>query len=523
MTGWADALDWFARTAGALLALAGRDILLSAVLFVVVLVLAGVLRGAAPALRHALWTLVLLRLLLPPGLGHPFSLGSLVADRLDDVAGEAVWTDVWSMTGQAGPPLTPRPVGRGMASGPSRPTPVWPALLLVAWCAGGLAVGRRIARRRGALRAVLRRARPVTEARAVSLVERWRRELGVRRPVQVLTGEDPVGPFTVGVVRPRIFVPAAVLRSPDPTLPEAVVAHEIAHVRRWDDLLLRGQLAVAVLYFFNPIAWLSVRRAQTEAELACDELVLSRRRLAPREYGRGLLAVARLGLSGVSLSAPAMNWRRRRLEMRIERIVKLASRPARRLPSGHSLPATVALGVFLLPMAGPSGPGVALDPAPTAPTAREAPVDAMAQRQAPDAGQSIVLSNPMPGARVTSAWGPAVNPFDGKEAHHRGVDVAGPSGSEVHAAADGVVREATTDYSGGAAHGTVVVIDHGRGVTTFYSHLADLLVTPGQSVGGGEVIGTQGSTGRVTGPHLHFEVWVNGEPRDPADFVAEWR
>ena len=101
--------------------------------------------------------------------------------------------------------------------------------------------------------------------------------------------------------------------------------------------------------------------------------------------------------------------------------------------------------------------------------------------------------------------------------------MVGKPGSEIHAAAAGRVEEATTDYAGGAAHGTVVILDHGGGIKTFYSHLDRLDVAKGQSVACGEVLGTQGTTGKVTGAHLHFEVWENGEFRDPALFVSEWR
>lgn len=162
----------------------------------------------------------------------------------------------------------------------------------------------------------------------------------------------------------------------------------------------------------------------------------------------------------------------------------------------YSLLLPLALTVCLLPLASP------------VPSAQQSPV---------------TLDNPMPGSRVTAAWGPQTNPFTGEEAHHRGIDIVGGPGARVLAPADGLVKEATAEYEGGADHGTVIVLDHGSGVETFYSHLGSLAVASGERVARGTLLGTQGSTGRVTGPHLHFEVWVNGEPTDPGRFVTDWR
>lgn len=109
----------------------------------------------------------------------------------------------------------------------------------------------------------------------------------------------------------------------------------------------------------------------------------------------------------------------------------------------------------------------------------------------------------------------------GEWVHHRGVDLVAPSGTAIEAPAAGRVTVATERYEGGAHHGTVVVIDHGDGLQSFYSHLDSLTVAPGQDVARGQTLGTVGSTGEVTGPHLHFEVWRHGEPVDPAEVVAK--
>jgi murein DD-endopeptidase MepM/ murein hydrolase activator NlpD len=93
----------------------------------------------------------------------------------------------------------------------------------------------------------------------------------------------------------------------------------------------------------------------------------------------------------------------------------------------------------------------------------------------------------------------------------------------VLAPAPGVVLVATEDYEPSPASGTVVIVDHGDGLQTMYAHLGSLAVTDGESVARGQLLARVGSTGKSTGPHLHFEVRVGGEPKDPAEYVADWR
>lgn len=125
---------------------------------------------------------------------------------------------------------------------------------------------------------------------------------------------------------------------------------------------------------------------------------------------------------------------------------------------------------------------------------------------------------PLPSAspgRVSSDFGHRSDPLAGGRAHHSGLDLAAPEGTPVLAVKGGVVRRAGD--AGG--YGNLVEIDHGDGVSTRYAHQAELRVAPGQRVEAGEIIGTVGSTGRSTGPHLHLEVRVDGEAVDPDRYL----
>jgi murein DD-endopeptidase MepM/ murein hydrolase activator NlpD len=118
-------------------------------------------------------------------------------------------------------------------------------------------------------------------------------------------------------------------------------------------------------------------------------------------------------------------------------------------------------------------------------------------------------------AEVTSPFGYRRDPFLGRLALHPGVDLVQDYGAEIHATAGGRVVHAGP--MGG--YGDMVEVDHGNGLATRYGHMSEILVAEGQEVKAGAVLGRIGSTGRSTGPHLHYEVRVDGEPVDPERFL----
>jgi len=113
--------------------------------------------------------------------------------------------------------------------------------------------------------------------------------------------------------------------------------------------------------------------------------------------------------------------------------------------------------------------------------------------------------------RLTSRFGLRYHPILGGSRQHSGVDLAAPAGSPVRASADGIVSFA--DWRGG--YGNMIAIEHGSGLQTRFAHLSRIAVRAGQRVTKGQLIGLVGSTGRSTGPHLHYEVRQNGSAVDP--------
>jgi len=114
-------------------------------------------------------------------------------------------------------------------------------------------------------------------------------------------------------------------------------------------------------------------------------------------------------------------------------------------------------------------------------------------------------------------FGMRKDPFTGKASFHPGIDFSAPLGMKVVATADGV-----TSFSGRQSnYGRLVILEHRFGLTTKYGHLRKMVVNPGQFVRKGEVIGYVGATGRATGPHLHYEVRLNGRALNPLRFLYE--
>jgi len=117
---------------------------------------------------------------------------------------------------------------------------------------------------------------------------------------------------------------------------------------------------------------------------------------------------------------------------------------------------------------------------------------------------------------LLSRFGERTDPFSGEGAIHPGVDISAPVGTPVHATADGIIGRA--EYYGG--YGKLIVIDHGNGMSTRYGHLSRYNVVPGQEVRRGEIIAYSGATGRVTAPHLHYEVRMGGSAINPHPYLT---
>lgn len=116
---------------------------------------------------------------------------------------------------------------------------------------------------------------------------------------------------------------------------------------------------------------------------------------------------------------------------------------------------------------------------------------------------------------ISSTFGYRKSPFTGQKEFHSGMDICSRNHTPIIAPADGIVYSIDSDYG----HGKMLLINHGNGIKTKYAHLDKILVKKGQHVKRGQEIALMGTTGRTTGPHLHYEVALNGVPLDPARYI----
>lgn len=130
----------------------------------------------------------------------------------------------------------------------------------------------------------------------------------------------------------------------------------------------------------------------------------------------------------------------------------------------------------------------------------------------------IPIATPIKGYDISSSYGYRTHPVTGKRrSMHKGIDISSPKGTPIYATADGVIS-----YSGRmGSYGKYIEIQHGNKITTRYAHMSKLKVDKNSEVEKGDVIGYVGTTGRSTGPHLHYEIRIEGEAINPEPFLIE--
>jgi TonB family protein len=233
--------------------------------------------------------------------------------------------------------LTIRAVWTGSVPAPSslistlvklRPWVMW------VWLAGVATLSFRLAWTAGQL-AILRRLATLADSAIVSMTSRLAVKMGTKRPVRVLIGATSDGPSLAGWIRPAILLPAATLLNLTPDQLEAIVAHEIAHLYRYDDVVNIFQTFIETLLFYHPAMWWVSGRIRHERELCCDDLVVETCGDALC-YARALTTLEKLRLATPRLALGATQGP---LAYRIQRLV--GSRPQEYLPS--SLPGVLAL------------------------------------------------------------------------------------------------------------------------------------------------------------------------------------
>ena len=336
--------------------------------------------------------------------------------------------------------------------------------------------------------------------------------LACKAPDGCYGGACVAAPFTLGILRPRIYLPDS-LRG---AARQAVLLHEQTHIRRGDPLTKPLFYAAVCLHWFNPLAWLAFRGFERDMEAACDEAAVQGRPLPERNaYCETLLQFA---VQGQRVPG-SLTFGQGSVKGRIVHLLHY-----RRLGAGALAVCIAVVGLcFAACMvrpelsAQPETTTAAPESPATAETAQPAETPAPAVQPSALPTLSDAANSPRFVCPVKYKY---ISRF-ATENSHRGDDLCAAEGTEIYAAADGVVLAAQEHYS----WGNFVEIDHGTDTdglrwVTLYAHMKSCAVQVGQTVTAGQVIGYLGHTGNTTGNACHFEMQVNGVLTEPRYFTA---
>ncbi len=372
------------------------------------------------------------------------------------------------------------------------PQLTWNSLIIGLWA---LAAGWRtfhLWRKRRRYVTITQQAESLNDPVSTAMVERWRQAYGVRRPVRLCMSPACQQAFTLGLRRPVIHIPSLFLQELDAAELDAVIGHEMAHVSRWDDLVISLQRLLRGVFFFNPVIAVVNRRVAELREQCCDRLAMERGRLSVRHYGRSLLRTLALKKDREDLPVEVAGLHATALRRRIESLSQ--GRP--RFAWKPLLVTMLALASLSL-LFGNTGS------------------DPMNARDSGRVLAGIGAVSPVPEHPIHDkpfVWpdqcrlGP-IQPHH----YHPGVDFSTPRDqvTPIRTIADGRVIRA---FHSPGLDGWHVHIRHSHGVVSSYLHLEDVSVKRGDRLSAGDTIALNSGDRHQ---YIHVEVHQRGRVLDP--------
>ena len=470
-------------------------------LIVLVLALRLALQSRLPRrLFPALWCVAAVRLLLPQEIPTHLSVWNLL-QKSPAVGTMAAFADA-----------LPFPALASAAELTTQSGAVQISPILLIWLDGAALLGLYFAVGYVCMTRTLR-ASNASQIPCAALAARFH----LARAPRVCVTQSRRAPLTFGILRPVILLPDDLPAGSERF--RLVLAHELAHVRRRDCLRKLLLTLCLCVYWWNPLVWCMVLIANRDMELACDEVVLCTLGAdIKKAYALTLLDMAQRKTRPSPLCS---GFARGSAETRIRAILRF-----RRTPAWAGVCAAVvffALGCALTtqavqsPVPAPAPAQVELveetpqvEPVPVAkPVVTEPEI-------APDPAPTYVFPLENADAAVELAYGWHTNEQTGASAFHDGVDLEAESGASVLAVADGTVLSAEFE----PAYGYILTLAHASGVQTFYAHLSEFCVAPGETVRQGQIVAKTGESGWATAPHLHLGTKINNESADPLQTLA---
>lgn len=465
-----------------------RQLLLSLLGFVLVLIFSRTWRRQSSASALAAWLFFLSWLVWAPLVFTPEMLQgfqSPIRNYWITVAPADVFT------------LCSQSMLHRLRTSPLAPMPGmnWNLLVISGWALLAMARMIQLWRRRRRYTRIAAKATLLDDPASLALVERWRQAYRLRRAVQLRTSSFCQQAFTIGLFRPIVHVPESFLHQLEPDELNAVIGHEMAHVKRCDDLVIRLQRLLRAFFFFNPIITVANRKIAELREQCCDRLAMEHGELSARQYGKSLLRVLALNQHQESAQDEVAGLNSTPLRRRLASLVHDTKRFSW-LPLAITALCLSSLSLLF----GHTGSD---------------PVNA--QNSGKILAQLGAVS-PVPGGQMTSK--PFIWPNEcvfgsiQQNLYHPGVDFAVPEGkiTSVRSIAAGRVIHASPhpQLYGGQVH-----IRHQNGIVSTYLYLYNPTVQTGDRVAAGEEIAHINNTGQHHS-HIHLEVHQGGRILDPS-------
>ena len=469
------------------------------------------------ALFPALWCAAAIRLLLPVALPSPLSIWNLASHRVQTAAGVQIAAQIT--------PFSAASAAKAAAdTGKAAVQLQWPILI---WAIGAVLLAGYL------LIGFLRFHRRFSKAAPAGspMIDEIMQQFHFRRLPVIRTASCGLAPLTYGCIRPVVLLPAELLADTD-TL-RMILTHELAHIRRRDCLRKLLFSVCLCVYWWNPACWLMLVLANRDIELACDELAL--RYLGADRRKAYALTLLELAARQAQPHPLCSGFGKPAAEERIQAIMK-----AKKIPVYLTAIAVIVAAAVVTVFATQAEPTANEEKAVLAQRVAQQE-EALRETVALELPQTQSIEDSRPAEETTLSAAPTdyVFPLENadatvldsfgdrpvpdipvnvspKYAFHRGVDLEASEGSSVLAVADGTVTVSASDL----IYGEQITIQHADGMLTTYCHLSERLVSEGDSVRQGQIIGRSGSTGWVTGPHLHLEVQMDGEYVDPLEALG---
>mgnify|MGYP000671966416 CR=1 FL=1 len=338
------------------------------------------------------------------------------------------------------------------------------------------------------IRRLISNSRPLAKEQTISCEQQCRI---LQMNVRVRVSEVATSPFVYGLFKTYLLLPDYFFRLSE-TQQYLLLEHELNHVQRKDPQSIILMRLLASVFWFNPVLRYLEAKYIQKMELACDQQVIvshPKKRLA---YAQTLITSLKLSLDCQNTMLASHFADKRAKKRLIEERLKQTMQGSSILPIDYiKKKLLVVFSIAILPMFVIAKPYLSL------------------QLISVNTGS---WQTPVSDARLTSDFG-AINEFRSTKPH-KGMDFAAPTGTPIFASRSGkvVIADNTSLHRN---YGKVVVIEHQENIQTLYAHLDSYAVESGDYISQGQIIGSIGATGRVTGPHLHFEVIRQGERIDP--------